>query len=134
MSFAPDGRMIFVWRGAEDTGRLADAIADAGAAKGLCNYDGRLARVDPAGALVPMNLAAFQDFVGQNICGARVVCLDGIWQHEHYTFQFAPTPRPRNPTAATALPRDEPSREPDAAILRMLYDREVLLRIPRVVE
>ena len=48
----------------------------------LYNDGGRLVQLDPnTGQLLPVNLAALRDLIGQSIAAVRVVNRDGMWQN-----------------------------------------------------
>jgi opacity protein-like surface antigen len=61
----------------------------------------RPALLDGAGSLSLLSLAAFQELIGKNICGSRIV--HGMWREEFYSFEFAPVPRPPPPTQQTGV-------------------------------
>jgi hypothetical protein len=137
MTDAPDGRLVFHWRGTADReadiDRLADAIATA--VPGLCNRDGTVARLDEGGNLCPINLAAFRDLIGESICGARVVPNGTTsWKTELYTFEFPLTVRRGPPTNATGLVVDSRTSGPDEQVLRQIYLELLPQRLPKVVE
>jgi hypothetical protein len=134
---APDGRLVFHWRGTADReadiNRLADAIATA--VPGLCSRDGTVAQIDQNGGLNPVNLAGLRDLIGESICGARIVP-DGTtsWKQEFYTFEFPLTVRRGPPTNATGLAVDSRTSGPDEQVLRQIYLERLPERLPRVVE
>ena len=134
MRKAPDGRRIHHWVGREreeDIAALADAIALA--VPGLCNYGGGITRLDPnTGQLLGVNLADFRSLIGQHLCGERVVPNGAGWQREYYSYPFAPTPRPPQPTQQSGLPQKARTTGPDDKALHQLYTEKVVQLLPRV--
>jgi hypothetical protein len=135
LHLADDGRTIFHWRGsdlAEDTNRLADAIAES---VKLFNHDGALVRLDD-GRLVPVNRAALRDLITQHICAVRLIERDGIWCEDYFTYAFEPQPRPDPMLAGRNLPpQPPPSRSlgPDDKVLMQLHQHELPKRVPEVL-
>lgn len=134
MREAPDGRRIHHWSGGRDRHEdvVALTITIAEAVEGLANFDGSPALLDKAGGLSPLSLAAFQELIGKNVCGSRIVHHDGMWREEFYTFEFAPVPRSPAPTQQTGVPQKVRMTEPDDKVLREIYAQELIWRLPRV--
>jgi hypothetical protein len=100
MSFSPDGRRVFVWRGEGDTNRLAEAVADHAVTE-LFFVDGNLVRLDPSGGRpIPVGRNTLHEFVARHVVTVR---LGSDGQVEYHPFTFPP--------------RADLSREPDQKVL-----------------
>jgi hypothetical protein len=123
-----NGRRVHVWR---NTDALADEIA---AAVELFNQDNTLVQLDSSGQLSPVSLAGLRSLIDASICGVKVVNCGTRWQREFFTFAFNPRPRTPPPTQQSGLPTAQgPTTEPDAEVLREIYQHALLPRVPRVV-
>ena len=132
MKEAPDGRRIHHWVGREreeDIAALTATIAEA--VEGLANFDGSPALLDKAGGLKPLGLSAFQELVGKNVCGMRIVNRNGKWLREFYSFEFAPVPPPPPPTWQSGLPQKARSTGPDDKALPQIFTEELIWWLPR---
>jgi hypothetical protein len=127
-------RRIFHWAGydrAADTIALTAAVAET--VSGLCNRDGRIARLNEDGSLDAISLAGLHSLIDQHLCGLRIVKNGAGFKREYFNYSFDPAPHPGPPTQASGLRGSRRSDGPDAAILREIYD-QLPARLPRVVE
>ena len=137
IGIAPDGRKIHYWRGRDrgaDIAALADAVV--AAIPELVNQDNALVRLEGT-RLAYINLAGLGELIGQHICGMRVVNHGSAdkpdWQREYFSYRFEASPR-RVSTWETGLPTEADRRTtgPDYDVLKDLYLKELVWRVPRV--
>jgi hypothetical protein len=124
--------MIHHWKGMDrqqDTAALADAIV--AAVPGLFDY-GRLVQLDEQGGLSPVNFQMFRDLLTKHIAGVRCVRNGAGWERQMFAYEFAPAVR-YDPLKGGPAPKPDNSK-PDHKVLEELYHREVIARLPKVVE
>jgi hypothetical protein len=113
-----NGRRIFVWRGPEDTNRLADVVAEV-AARELFDVNRSLVWLTE-GQTVPCNINILREVIGRHIVSLRLVnrgTTDApTWNLEYRPFDF--------PRVA------DTSREPDEKVLIAL-SAALLLRVAK---
>jgi hypothetical protein len=113
-----NGRRIFVWRGPEDTNRLADVVAEV-AARELFDVNRSLVWLTE-GQTVPCNINILREVIGRHIVSLRLVnrgTTDApTWNLEYRPFDF--------PRVA------DTSREPDEKVILAL-GAALLLRVAK---
>jgi hypothetical protein len=107
MQTAPDGRRVFIWRGSDDSKRLAGTIAESCAAE-LFSANKNLVCLT-AGKLVPATLAVLREVIGRHIASVKLVDRGEFGLNvEYYAFDFPPVA--------------DTDKEPDQRILLSLVD------------
>jgi hypothetical protein len=101
MGFAPDGRVVFVWRGEGDTNRLGEAIADHAVAELFLLEGDVLVQLDPAGGR-PTSIGrnTLHEFVARHVVTVQIGS-EGRVEYQPFTFPQ----------------RADLSREPDQKVL-----------------